>query len=60
MTFWDQTLPLERLFRAHEDSGLLVESVREPRPPAEFIARRGRGARRLRVPLVLHTRAVKP
>lgn len=60
MTFWDRALSLERHFRAHEEAGLLVEAVREPRPPADFIARRGQGGRRLRIPLVLHTRAVKP
>jgi SAM-dependent methyltransferase len=50
MRFWDRTLSLERHFRAHEDAGLLVEAVREPRPPA---------GRRLRIPLLLHTRALK-
>jgi SAM-dependent methyltransferase len=60
MTFWDHALPFERYFRAHEDAGLLVEAVREPRPTAEYVAKRGQGARRLRIPLLLHTRAVKP
>jgi SAM-dependent methyltransferase len=60
MTFLDQALPLERLFRAHENAGLLIEIVREPRPSDEFIAKRRRGARRLRIPLLLQLRAVKP
>jgi SAM-dependent methyltransferase len=59
-TFRDRSLPLERLFRAHEDAGLLVEAVREPRPSNEFIQKNPIAARRLRIPLFLHLRAVKP
>lgn len=58
-TFRDRSLPLERLFRAHEDAGLLVEAVREPRPSDEFVQGNPIAARRLRVPLFLHLRAVK-
>jgi SAM-dependent methyltransferase len=60
MTFWDRSLPLERLGRACEDAGLLVEAVREPRPGPEFVRANTPAERRLRVPLFLHLRAVKP
>lgn len=60
MTFYDRALPLERLFRAHEAAGLLVEAVREPRPPAEFVRANPVAERRERIPLLLHLRAVKP
>ena len=59
VTFCDRSLPLERLARACEDAGLLVEAVREPRPSAEFIRANPLAERRLRVPLFLHLRAVK-
>jgi SAM-dependent methyltransferase len=59
MTFWDRSLPLERLVRAHEDVGLLVQAVREPRPSADFVRAHPLAERRLRVPLFLHLRAVK-
>jgi SAM-dependent methyltransferase len=59
MTFWDRSLPLERLSRACEDAGLAIEAIREPRPSAEFVAAHPLAERRLRVPLFLHTRAVK-
>lgn len=59
-TFRDRSLPFERLFRAHEDAVLLVEAVREPRPSDEFIEANPIAARRLRIPLFLHTRAMKP
>jgi SAM-dependent methyltransferase len=59
-TFRDRSLPFERLFRAHEDAGLLVEAVREPSPSEEFVQGSPIAARRRRIPLFLHTRAVKP
>jgi SAM-dependent methyltransferase len=59
VTLYDRALPLERLFRAHEDAGLLIEAVREPRPRDEFVARYPTSARRRKVPLFLHVRAVK-
>jgi len=59
MTFWDRSLPLERLVRAHEQAGLLVEAVREPQPGDEFVLAYPVAERRLRVPLFLHMRAVK-
>ena len=60
VTFWDRSLPFERLVRAHEAAGLVVEVVREPRPSAEFIRANPTADRRLRVPLFLHLRAMKP
>jgi SAM-dependent methyltransferase len=60
MTFWDRSLPFERMVSAHEAAGLVVEAVREPRPSAEFIRANPVAERRLRVPLFLHLRAVKP
>jgi SAM-dependent methyltransferase len=59
-TFRDRSLPFERLFRAHEDAGLLIETVREPRPSDTFIEAHPIAARRRRIPLFLHLRAVKP
>jgi SAM-dependent methyltransferase len=59
VTFYDRALPLERLFRAHEEAGLLVEAVREPRPSSKFIREQPVAARRRRVPLFLHLRSVK-
>jgi SAM-dependent methyltransferase len=60
VTFFDRALPLERLVRAHEEAGLLVEAVREPQPTDEFVRDHPIAARRFRVPLFLHLRAVKP
>jgi SAM-dependent methyltransferase len=60
VTFFDRSLPLERVARACEDAGLLVEAVREPRPSAEFVSANPLAERRLRIPLFLHLRAVKP
>jgi len=60
VTFFDRALPLERLVRACEDAGLVVDAVREPRPSAAFIRANPLAERRLRIPLFLHLRAVKP
>jgi SAM-dependent methyltransferase len=60
VVFHDRGLPLERIFRAHEDAGLLVEAVREPRPTSELLRVEPKAERRLRVPLFFHLRAVKP
>jgi SAM-dependent methyltransferase len=60
ITFYDRALSLERLARAHEAAGLLLEIIREPRPSDAFVARHPISARRRRVPLFLHLRAVKP
>jgi SAM-dependent methyltransferase len=60
VTFYDRALPLERLARAHEEAGLLIEALREPRPREEFIRAHPLAERRLRVPLFLHLRSLKP
>jgi len=60
MVFRDRPLPLERLARAHEDAGLLLEIIREPRPSKEFVRANPLAERRRRVPLFLHMRSVKP
>ncbi|HEX9415235.1 MAG TPA: class I SAM-dependent methyltransferase [Gaiellaceae bacterium] len=60
VTFYDRALPLERLARGLEEAGLLIEAVREPRPGDEFVHKHPISARRLRIPLFLHFRAVKP
>ena len=58
--FHDRPLPLERLFGAFEQAGLWVETLREPRPSETFVREHELSARRQRVPLFLHLRAVKP
>jgi SAM-dependent methyltransferase len=60
VSFYDRALPLERLVRACEEAGLLVEAIREPRPSDEFVRANPIAERRRRVPLFLHLRAVKP
>jgi len=60
VSFLDRSLPLERLVHGCEGAGLLVEAVREPRPSIDFVAANPGAERRLRVPLFLHLRAVKP
>ena len=59
VTFRDHPIPLERYSRALEAGGLVIEALREPRPSDEFIRLRPRAVQRLRVPLLLHMRAVK-
>jgi SAM-dependent methyltransferase len=60
VVFRDRPLPLERLFGALEGAGLVVDALREPRPPDELVRSQTLSARRRRVPLFLHVRAVKP
>jgi SAM-dependent methyltransferase len=60
VVFYDRGLPLERFARAFEGGGLLIEAIREPQPSDEFVRRHPLAARRRRVPLFLHLRAVKP
>ena len=59
VTFYDRALPLERLARACEDAGLVVEAVREPRPSPAFVRANPDAERRRRVPLFLQLRALK-
>jgi SAM-dependent methyltransferase len=58
--FYDRAIPLEPLSRALEGAGLLIEAIREPRPSDEFVRTHPLAARRRRIPLFLHLRAVKP
>lgn len=60
VTFWDRGIPLERLSRALESAGLLWEAIREPVPSETFVGERPLAARRLRIPLLLPFRAVRP
>jgi SAM-dependent methyltransferase len=59
MTFHSQHWPLERYFSALENSGFLVEALREVTVDQGAI-RNPRDPRWLRIPLFLHVRAVKP
>jgi SAM-dependent methyltransferase len=59
VTFRDQPIPLERYSRAFESAGLALEALREPQAPDAFVRARPRAARRRRIPLLLHMRAVK-
>ena len=60
ITFYDRGLALERLTRCFEEAGLLIEALREPQPSDDFVRRFPISARRRRVPLFLHLRALKP
>jgi hypothetical protein len=60
LTFHSEHRPLETYTRALEASGLLIEAVREVKPP-DLQARLDPAAQRWqRVPLFLHLRAIKP
>jgi SAM-dependent methyltransferase len=60
LTFHSEHRPLESYARALEDSGLLIEAIREVRAP-DHVAVRDPAARRWqRIPLFLQLRAVKP
>jgi len=52
--------PLGWYARMLEDAGLLIEAMREPVPPDEAVEAYPSLARRLRVPLFLQLRALKP
>ena len=59
MTFHSQHRPLEAYFMALEESGFLVEALREPGVPEHAIVA-GTGRRWQRLPLFLHLRARRP
>jgi len=60
LTFHSEHRPLESYARALEASGLLIEAIREVKPP-DHLADRDPAARRWqRIPLFLHLRAIKP
>jgi SAM-dependent methyltransferase len=52
--------PLQDYAAAIENSGLLIESIREPAPPDDVVAERTPLSRWQRLPCFLHLRAVKP
>jgi SAM-dependent methyltransferase len=59
MTFHSEHRPLERYVRAFEAAGLLIESIREPVPDPEMIARAPTRARWTRIPWGLFVRAIR-
>jgi hypothetical protein len=60
MTFHSEHRPLESYARALEAAGLLIEAIREPKPPGHVVARDPAAGRWRRIPLFLQLRAVKP
>ena len=60
MTFHSEHRPLESYVRALEAGGLLIEAIREPKPPGHAVARDKAAGRWRRIPLFLQLRAVKP
>ncbi len=60
MTFRGWAYPFEDYCRALEDSGLLIEALREPRVPAEEVERDPPEQRWRRLPNFLMLRALKP
>ena len=59
MDFHSEHRPLERYIRAFEDAGLLIETMREPRPDAEMIAASPTQERFTRVPWALFVRGLR-
>jgi SAM-dependent methyltransferase len=59
VVFHSEHLPIEAYSRAVEAAGLLIEAIREVRPPAPADPA-DRGARHQRIPAFLHLRAVRP
>ena len=60
MTFHDVHRPLERYSRALEGAGLVVESLREPVPPADYVEEHPPARWWLKLPCLLHVRALLP
>jgi SAM-dependent methyltransferase len=60
VTFHSEHRPLESYSRALEAAGLLIEVIREPKAPDEFVAGQPAKGRWQRIPLLLHLKAVKP
>jgi SAM-dependent methyltransferase len=60
MTFHSAHRPLESYVRALEAGGLLIEAIREPKPPGRVVTRDPAAERWRRIPLFLQLRAVKP
>jgi hypothetical protein len=53
-------LALEAYGQALEEAGLLIEAIREPRAPEDYVARQPSRRRWQRIPMSLHLRAIKP
>jgi SAM-dependent methyltransferase len=60
MTFSSSRYPLEDYFTAFGSAGLLIEMLREPKPPDRTVERDPGERRWARVPLLLFMRAIKP
>jgi SAM-dependent methyltransferase len=60
LTFHSEHRPLESYSRALEASGLLIESIREVKPPGQPEGGEPADHRWQRIPLFLHLRAIKP
>ena len=60
LTFHSEHRPLEAYTQAMEASGLLIEAIREVKPPDQLAARDPAARRWQRIPLFLHLRAIKP
>jgi SAM-dependent methyltransferase len=60
LTFHSEHRPLESYTRALEVSGLLIETIREVKPPDHVAADDPAARRWQRIPLFLHLRAIKP
>lgn len=60
LTFHSEHRPLEAYIRAMEAGGLLIEAIREVKPPDQVVASDPAARRWQRIPLFLHLRAVKP
>jgi SAM-dependent methyltransferase len=60
LTFHSEHRPLESYTRALEARGLLIEAIREMKPPDHVAGRDPAATRWQRIPLFLHLRAIKP
>jgi hypothetical protein len=60
LTFHSEHRPLASSTRALEAGGLLIEAIREVRPPGHLAERDPAAGRWQRIPLFLHLRAIKP
>ncbi len=60
LTFHSEHRPLESYARALEASGLLIEAIREVKPPDHLVGRDPAARRWQRIPLFPHLRAIKP
>lgn len=60
LTFHSEHRPLESYARALEASGLLIEAIREVKPPDHLAGGDPAARRWQRIPLFLHLRAIKP